>query len=83
MDGGYCLVLESKKDLEGAVELRAVGEDSNYPVRIAAAREMPGGTPLATNGARINNVRLVAGQPQRIEVQVEDSALPLCLSLGR
>jgi hypothetical protein len=83
VDGGYCVILESTKDLEGDVVLRAVGEDSDYPVRIVAARDTADGAAFTTNGARITGVKLLAGQPRRIELQVGDSALPLCLSIGK
>jgi hypothetical protein len=78
----YCVILESKRDVVGDVELRAVGEDSSYPLRLLSARDAVTGSSLGVSGTRITGVSLVANQPRRIEVEV-DAGLSVCLSLGR
>lgn len=78
----YCVILESKLDVTGDIELRAVGEDSTYPLQLISARDPRGGPPLGVSGARITGVKLVAGQPRRIDIEV-DAGISLCLSLGR
>jgi hypothetical protein len=79
----YCVILESKKNVEGDVELRAVGEDSTYPVRLASARDLAAGADFTIRGARITRLKLKAGVPTRIEVVLQESSGSLCLSLAR
>lgn len=77
----YCLVLESRGDVVGEIELRAVGEDSRYKVSLRSARDLTRGASLRVNGARVYGIALKGGRASRIEVAIED-ALPLCLTLG-
>jgi hypothetical protein len=84
LDGGhYCVVLESARDLSGEMELRSVGEDSSYPVRIVSARDALTGKDLAVAGSRVAGIALKAGHALRIHVVLDTSDHTPCLTLGR
>lgn len=80
--GRYRVILEAiKADVRGDIELRAVGEDSNYPLRLLGARDADAGTVHPVAGARIQAVELVMGQVRKIDVELE-GGLTTCLTIG-
>ena len=84
LDGAqYCVVLEAPRDISGDMELRSVGEDSSYPIRVVSAKDTATGKPLEVTGSRITGIALKAGQPLRIEVVLADAEQSPCLTLGR
>jgi hypothetical protein len=78
----YVVVLESRRNLEGDVILRAVGEDSSYALEISSARLQETNTKLAIDGPRIKGLSLAANKPLRIELEIV-TTLPLCLGMGK
>ncbi|MFY0562484.1 hypothetical protein ACN28E_01470 [Archangium lansingense] len=77
----YRVILESKRDVVGDIELQAVGEDSTYPVKILSATDVTTGEVLSVSGTRILGLSLSAGKTRKIDVAV-DANVSVCLGLG-
>jgi|GEM_PF-3173344 len=77
----YRVILESKKDLIGDIDLRAAGEDYMYPVTLLSATDATTGEVLRVSGTRIVGLSLSAGKARKIDVAV-DANVAVCLSLG-
>jgi hypothetical protein len=80
--GHYCVIVESKRDIAGDLEFRAVGEDSSYSLQLVSAYDAVSGTPLVVAGTRVVGVVLKAGKARRLNVKVH-ADLAVCLGLGR
>lgn len=74
--GRYRLILRSEEMVEGAILLKAVGEDGAtddlQPVRVSS--QEAGSDGLAILGNRVTGVRLAPGQPLSVVVEVSETA---------
>ena len=66
----YRVVLLSGEDCMGDLTLRAIGEDSRYPIDIIEARDLDGGTMIGFNQSTLQSLRLAARQRKQIQIRV-------------
>lgn len=64
----YCLVVESAKDQEGALRIVAAGDDENYPVEIAYAKDWSAGKGFPVQGSFIKKLSLKKGRRAKIRL---------------
>lgn len=78
---GYQVVLESKSDTTGDLQLRAVGEGKEFSVALCSAKDSETGDSFTIAQDKIKGVELIGGVKKSLIVIV-DSKTDLCLTMG-
>jgi hypothetical protein len=71
-DSGYTyqITLSPSEDVDGAVQLLAIGDGANYSVKIASA-SLESGVSIKTSGSTLVGLALKAGTPTRYNITLE------------
>jgi hypothetical protein len=76
----YKLIIQARKDIEGDLPLKAIGEDLSFPVVIRSAFDSSeNALPVMNN--LVKNLKLLAGDKQSMTIEV-DTDIDLCLGVG-
>ncbi|WP_028467963.1 hypothetical protein [Neptunomonas japonica] len=81
VEGGYKVVLEAKADLFGDLQLKAIGEGSDFPVELNSADDLGEGRSLQIVANLVKGLELKAGIKTSLLINV-DGHTDLCLAMG-
>lgn len=77
----YCLILNPSTDQVGAINIIAVGDDSNYAVSISSAADWSDNTLFETKGSMIKNIKLFKGKTRKIRLRLTNERIRYALGI--
>lgn len=80
-NGGYKLIIKSKKTLNGDLVLNAVGEDNRYSIKVLSAKDEHSEQSFMISGDKIQGISLEPDVRKVVNV-VLDGPEELCLTVG-